>query len=69
MSDDATLKVSELDAGLIYRLFSGAIAPRPIAWVSTLSGPIRPKPVVGFCKAWNDTTWSPGWFLWGLNLD
>ncbi|MBY5943161.1 flavin reductase family protein [Halomonas sp. DP5N14-9] len=37
VSDDATLKVSDLDAGLIYRLFSGAIAPRPIAWVSTLS--------------------------------
>lgn len=37
VSHDATLQVADLDAGLIYRLFSGAIAPRPIAWVSTLS--------------------------------
>ncbi|RAW07917.1 flavin reductase family protein [Halomonas elongata] len=34
MSD--TRKASELGADLLYRLFSGAIAPRPIAWVSTL---------------------------------
>ena len=37
MNDDATLTASELDSGILYRLFSGAIAPRPIAWVSTVS--------------------------------
>ncbi|ALM53788.1 flavin reductase family protein [Halomonas huangheensis] len=34
---DTLLHTSDMDAGLIYRLFTGAIAPRPIAWVSTIS--------------------------------
>ncbi|QEM83279.1 flavin reductase family protein [Halomonas binhaiensis] len=33
----STFTIEELNSGLIYRLFSGAIAPRPIAWVSTIS--------------------------------
>ncbi|MGC3871675.1 flavin reductase family protein [Halomonas sp. GXIMD04776] len=32
----AILDVAELEASIIYRLMSGAIAPRPIAWVSTI---------------------------------
>lgn len=35
-SDSTLLEVTQLDAGTIYRLLSGAIAPRPIAWVSTV---------------------------------
>jgi flavin reductase (DIM6/NTAB) family NADH-FMN oxidoreductase RutF len=34
--DPAFLDVTQLEAGTIYRLLSGAIAPRPIAWVSTI---------------------------------
>lgn len=34
---DSPFKTHEMDPGLIYRLFTGAIAPRPIAWVSTIS--------------------------------
>lgn len=34
---DTPLDTRDMDAGLIYRLFTGAIAPRPIAWVSTTS--------------------------------
>lgn len=32
----AFLDAAALDAGTIYRLMTGAIAPRPIAWVSTV---------------------------------
>ncbi|MEC9482072.1 MAG: flavin reductase family protein [Halomonas sp.] len=35
-SDSAFLDVAQLDSGTLYRLLSGAIAPRPIAWVSTV---------------------------------
>lgn len=35
-SEPAFLDVSALEAGTIYRLLSGAITPRPIAWVSTI---------------------------------
>lgn len=35
-TDPAFLDVAQLEAGAIYRLLSGAIAPRPIAWVSTV---------------------------------
>lgn len=34
--DPAFLDPAALDTGIIYRLMSGAIAPRPIAWVSTV---------------------------------
>ncbi|RTQ97815.1 flavin reductase family protein [Halomonas nitroreducens] len=33
---DASHSVDGLDTGSLYRLFSGAIAPRPIAWVATV---------------------------------
>ncbi|WP_275286685.1 flavin reductase family protein [Halomonas elongata] len=33
---DALLTADALEAGTIYRLLSGAIAPRPIAWVATI---------------------------------
>ncbi|MBB3139557.1 flavin reductase family protein [Halomonas organivorans] len=33
---DTSPTAAALDAGTLYRLFSGAIAPRPIAWVSTI---------------------------------
>ncbi|TDB04274.1 flavin reductase family protein [Halomonas marinisediminis] len=35
---DYLLEEQELSAAKIYRLFSGSICPRPIAWVSTLDG-------------------------------
>ncbi|SFH81260.1 flavin reductase family protein [Modicisalibacter xianhensis] len=35
-ADPAFFDVAQLDAGTVYRLLSGAIAPRPIAWVSTV---------------------------------
>lgn len=35
-ADPAFLDAAALDAGTIYRLMTGAIAPRPIAWVSTI---------------------------------
>ena len=35
-ADPAFLDVAQLDAGTLYRLLSGAVAPRPIAWVSTV---------------------------------
>lgn len=35
---DYLLEESPLSPGKIYRLFSGSICPRPIAWVSTLDG-------------------------------
>ncbi|MDT8895600.1 flavin reductase family protein [Halomonas sp. I1] len=33
---DALLTADTLEAGTLYRLLSGAIAPRPIAWVATI---------------------------------
>lgn len=35
-ADPAFLDAAALDPGTIYRLMTGAIAPRPIAWVSTV---------------------------------
>ncbi|XKE45931.1 flavin reductase family protein [Halomonas organivorans] len=36
--NDASLPADALDTGTLYRLFSGSIAPRPIAWVATVDG-------------------------------
>ncbi|WP_158772696.1 flavin reductase family protein [Cobetia sp. L2A1] len=33
---ETLLDATQLPAGTLYRLFSGSIAPRPIAWVSTI---------------------------------
>lgn len=33
---EASLSAADLEAGTLYRFFSGAIAPRPIAWVATV---------------------------------
>ncbi|WP_136068857.1 flavin reductase family protein [Modicisalibacter radicis] len=35
-ADPAFHDVAELDSAIVYRLMSGSIAPRPIAWVSTV---------------------------------
>lgn len=35
-ADPAFHDVAELDSALVYRLMSGSIAPRPIAWVATV---------------------------------
>lgn len=34
--DESLLDAAQLTTGTLYRLFSGGIAPRPIAWVSTI---------------------------------
>lgn len=36
LAADSLLDAAQLPAGSLYRLFSGSVAPRPIAWISTI---------------------------------